>query len=164
MALTPALSRVRERGQYRIVLCAQPTLIGLVATRIQPCEWHIAVRLVDVADDAGAPAFLNEAHAFPDEDGAAKAVVLGDSSAECVVVESRRLRRLLLCARPSGGADLNESALVIPAEGLRRVPATELFDQTPMAVVEEALVFKDPNEVVFDVAGLGWRRLGVKGF
>ena len=90
--------------------------------------------------------------------------MLGDSSAECVVVESRRLRRLLLCARPSGGADLNESALVIPAEGLRRVPATELFDQTPMAVVEEALVFKDPNEVVFDVAGLGWRRLGVKGF
>ena len=139
-------------------------MIGLVSIRIQPRQRHVAVRLVDVADDAGAPAFLNEAHAFPDEDGAAKAVVLGDSSAECVVVESRRLRRLLLCARPSGGADLNESALVIPAEGLRRVPATELFDQTPMAVVEEALVFKDPNEVVFDVAGLGWRRLGVKGF
>ena len=154
MALTSTLSRVRERGQCCIVLCAQPALIGLVATRIQPCQRHIAVRLVDVADDTRSAPLLDQAHAFPDEDGAAEGIVLGNASAQGVVVESRRLRRLLLGARPSRGADLNESALVIPTEGLRRVPATELLDQAPVAVIEEALVFKDPNEVVFDVAGL----------
>ena len=153
MALTPTLSQ-RERGQCRIVLGAQPTLIGLVATRIQPCEWHIAVRLVDVADDTRSAPLLDQAHALPDELSGSKGVVLGDSSAERVVVESRCLRVLLIGARPSGGADLDESALVIPAEGLRRVPTTELLDQAPMPVIEEALVFKDPNEVVFNVAGL----------
>ena len=154
VALTPALSRVRERGQYRIVLGAQPTLIGLLTTRIQPCQRHIAAWLVHVADDTRSAPLLDQAHALPDELSGSKGVVLGDSSAERVVVESRCLRVLLLCARPSGGADLNESALVIPTEALGRVPATELLDQAPMAVVEETLIFKDPNEVVFDVAGL----------
>ena len=153
MALTPTLSQ-RERGQYRIVLCAQPALIGLVATRIQPCQRHIAAWLVDVADDTRSAPLLDQAHALPDELSGSKGVVLGDSSAERVVVESRCLRVLLICSWPSGGADLNESALVIPAEGLRRVPATELLDQAPMAVIEETLVFKDPDEVVFDVTGL----------
>ena len=155
VALTPALSRVRERGQYRIVLGAQPALIGLVATRIQPCQRHIAAWLVHVADDTRSAPLLDQAHAFPDEDRAAEAVVLGNASAQRVVVESRCLRVLLIGARPSGSADFDESALVIPTEALGRVPATELLDQAPMAVVEEALVFEDANQVVFDVAGLG---------
>ena len=155
MALTPALSRVRERGQYRIVLGAQPALIGLVATRIQPCQRHIAAWLVHVADDTRSAPLLDQAHALPDELGGSKGVVLGNASAQRVVVESRDLRALMLGARPARGADLNEAALVIPTEGLRRVFARELAYQAPMAVVEVALVFEDANQVVFDVAGLG---------
>ena len=154
VALTPPLSQ-RERGQCSIVLRAQSTLIRPLARRIQSGQRHIAVRLVDIADDTRSAPLLDQAHAFPDEDGAAKAVVLGNASAQRVVVESRCLRVLLIGARPSGSADFDESALVIPTEALGRVPATELLDQAPMAVIEETLVFKDPNEVVFDVASLG---------
>ena len=155
VALTPTLSRVRERGQYRIVLGAQPTLIGLLTTRIQPCQRHIAAWLVHVADDTRSAPLLDQAHALPDEVGGSKGVVLGNASAQRVVVESRDLRALMLGARPARGADLNEAALVIPTEALRRVFARELAYQAPMAVVEVALVFEDANQVVFDVAGLG---------
>ena len=34
---------------------------------LQPRQWHIAARLVHVADDGAAPALLDQPHAFPDE-------------------------------------------------------------------------------------------------
>ena len=80
--------------------------------------------------------------------------MLGDASAQRVVVKARALCALVLRVWPSGGDDLDQAAVVIPLEVLLGVFARELSDQAPMAVVEEALVFKDPNEVVFDVAGL----------
>ena len=56
---------------------------------IQPRQWHIAARLIHVADDGAAPALFDEAHAFPDEGGGAEAVVFGDAPPYGVVVKAR---------------------------------------------------------------------------
>lgn len=153
MALTPTLS-LRERGQDRIVLRAQPPLFCLLSTGIQPGQRHIAVGLIDVADDARSPPLLNEPHALPDEHRGAEGIVLGHPSAQGVVVEAGALGAFVFRSRSARGTDLDQAVFFIPGEALRGVPATELSDQAAMAVIEEALVFKHPHQVVFDVARL----------
>ena len=123
--------------------------------RIQPRQRHVAVGLIDIADDLAATALLQQPHAFPDEARASKRIVLGHSTADGVVVELRGLTGLMLGAGPSDGRDLRQPALVIPFEALIGVLAAELADQPTVTVVEVTLVFEDANQVVFDVAGLG---------
>ena len=102
-----------------------------------------------------APALLQQAHAFPDEAGDAKRIVLGNPAANGVVLETRGLAGLVLGAGPSDRDDLCQAALVIPFEALIGVLAAELADQPTVTVVEVTLVFEDADQVVFDVAGLG---------
>ena len=93
---------------------------------IQARQRHVAVRLVHVADDGAASALFDEAHAFPDEDCGAKAVVLGYSPTYGVVVEPGGLRRLVLGAGAPGGADRCEAVFFVLLEGLHSVFATQL--------------------------------------
>ena len=93
---------------------------------IQPRQRHVAVRLVHVADDGAASALFNEAHAFPDEDCGAKAVVFGYPAAYGVVVKPGGLRRLVLGAGAPGGADRCEAVFFVLLEGLHSVLATQI--------------------------------------
>ena len=96
---------------------AQPALLGSFSIRIQSRQRYVAVRLVHVADDCAASALFDEAHAFPDEDCGAKAVVFGDPAAYGVVVEPGGLCGFVLGAGAPGG-DCCAWAIFIPSEGL----------------------------------------------
>ena len=133
---------------------AQPTLFGSFPLCIQARQRHVAVRLVHVADDGAASALFDEAHAFPDEDCGAKAVVFGNPPAYGVVVEPGGLRRLVLGVGAPGRGDCCEAAFFVPLEGLGGVFAAEFLDQPAVAVVEVAFVFIHPHEVVAHVAFL----------
>ena len=83
----------------RCVFCgAQPALFCLFSIGIQPRQWHIAARLIHVADDGAAPALFDEAHAFPDEGSGAEAVVFGNAPPYGVVVKARSLGGFVLGA------------------------------------------------------------------
>ena len=109
---------------------AQPTLFGSLSLSIQARQRHVAVRLVHVADDGAASALFDEAHAFPDEDCGAKAVVFGDPAAYGVVVEPGGLGGCVFGAGAPGGGDCCEAAFFVPFESLGGVFAAELLDQT----------------------------------
>ena len=122
--------------------------------RIQSRKRDIAAGLVHVADDGAASALFDEAHAFPDEDCGAKAVVFRYPAAYGVVVEPGGLGGCVFGAGAPCGGDCCEAVFFVPREGLRGVFAAEFLDQPAMAVVEVAFVFVDPHEVVAHVAFL----------
>ena len=109
---------------------AQPTLFGSLSLSIQARQRYVAVRLVHVADDGAASALFDEAHAFPDEDCGAKAVVLGYSPTYGVVVEPGGLCGFVLGAGAPGGVYCCEAVFFVPLECLGGVFAAELLDQT----------------------------------
>ena len=136
---------------------AQSALFCSFSLSIQARQRHVAVRLVHVADDGAASALFDEAHAFPDEDCGAKAVVLGYSPTYGVVVEPGGLCGFVLGAGAPGGGDCCEAVFFIPCEALVGVFACQFADEPAMAVVEVAFVFKHPHQVVAHVAALGQR-------
>ena len=129
-------------------------LVLFFSLSIQARQRYVAARLVHVADDGAASALFDEAHAFPDEDCGAKAVVLGDPAAYGVVVEAGGLCGCVLGAGAPGGGDCCEAAFFVPLECLGGVFAAELLDQPAMTVVGVAFVFVHPHEVVAHVAFL----------
>ena len=80
----------------------------------QARQRHVAVRLVHVADDGAASALFDEAHAFPDEDCGAKAVVFGDPAPYGVVVEFGGLGGCVFGAGAPGGGDDDQVAYARP--------------------------------------------------
>ena len=70
-----------------------------------------AVRLIDMRGSGEAAFFLDQAHAFPGEMGAAEGVVLGDAPADRVVVVTRARRN----AGP-GGACFDQLVFAVPAQ------------------------------------------------
>ena len=79
----------------------QPAFLRLLSIRIQPRQWHIAARLVHVADDGAAPALVDQPHVFLDEGSGNEAVVFGDAPPYGVVVKARGLGGFVLGARIS---------------------------------------------------------------
>ena len=80
---------------------------------VQPRQGHVAAGLIHVGDGAGASALLQQAHAFPDEAGGAKRIMLGDSAAYGVIVKGGCLGGLVLGAGPTGGGNLGEPVFFI---------------------------------------------------
>ena len=109
---------------------AQAALFCSFSLSIQARQRHVAVRLVHVADDGAASALFDEAHAFPDEDCGAKAVVFGYPAAYGVVVEFGGLGGFVFGAGAPGGGDCCEAVFFVPLECLGGVFAAELLDQT----------------------------------
>ena len=108
---------------------AQAALFCSFSLSIQARQRHVAVRLVHVADDGAASALFDEAHAFPDEDCGAKAVVFGDPAPYGVVVEPGGLCGFVFGAGAPGGGDCCEAAFFVPFESLGGVFAAELSNQ-----------------------------------
>ena len=102
LASSPGISLAfsyRFRSWCFCICCgAQLAFLRLFSIRIQPRQWHIAARLVHVADDGAAPALLDQPHAFPDEGGGAEAVVFGNAPPYGVVVKARSLGGFVLGA------------------------------------------------------------------
>ena len=108
---------------------AQSALLCSFSIRIQSRQRYVAVGLVHVADDGAASALFDEAHAFPDKDCGAKAVVGGYSPSYGVVVEPGGLGGFVLGAGAPGGGDCCEAAFFVPFESLGGVFAAELSNQ-----------------------------------
>ena len=108
---------------------AQPALFGSLSLSIQARQRYVAARLVHVTDDGAASSLFDEAHAFPDEDRGAKAVVFRYSPAYGVVVEPGGLCGFVLGAGAPGGGDCCEAAFFVPFESLGGVFAAELSNQ-----------------------------------
>lgn len=77
---------------------------------------YVAARLVHIAAGCTASALFNEAHAFPDEDRSAKAVVSGNSPTYRDVVEPGGLGGFVFGSRAPGGRYLGEAVFLIPYE------------------------------------------------
>ena len=101
-------------------------LVLFFSLSIQARQRHVAVRLVHVADDGAASALFDEAHAFPDEDRGAEVIVLGNASADGVVLEPRGLGGFVLGAGASGGLHFNEAVFL-------KVAAISAGQQNPHA-------------------------------
>ena len=111
---------------------AQPALFGSLSLSIQPGQRHVAVRLVHVADDGAASALFDEAHAFPDEDGAAEAVVFGDPAPYGVVVEFGGLGGCVFGAEPSCSRYFNEAIFSVSTEYLIQITFDLLKSANPL--------------------------------
>ena len=111
---------------------AQPTLFCSLSLSIQPGQRHVAVRLVHVADDGAASALFEEAHAFPDEDCGAKAVVFGDPAPYGVVVEFGGLGGCVFGAEPSCSRYFNEAIFSVSTEYLIQITFDLLKSANPL--------------------------------
>lgn len=134
-------------------------MFGGIAQRIEPGDGRVAARFIDVADDAGAAALLDQAHALPDEGDGAEGIVLEDAPAQCVIAHVDALGDLARSVGVSRGVHGPEAAVLVPLEALDGMTGDAFFDKAVMRVVEETPVAEHAHEIVMNI-GAGVRPRG----